>query len=121
MKTKVFLLLLSLLPLSVLGRDTERIQLGKDSSNGELGHRNEIGTTSFVAEILSNNIIKVQSNEITSFCVKIEEVETGTLVYAGTTPNGVLHITTNSLSAGSYIIKIEGHGFKYIGEFVIGN
>ncbi len=81
--------------------------------------RYESSTTSFSAQIITNNLIKVQSASITSFEVCIFDANDNTPHYQGYTINGILHITTNSLPAGQYILHIKGNGFKYFGNFVI--
>lgn len=118
---KLFLFLFFLLPLVGSAgepNDPYDIPLSDNECNQE-DQRHDIGTTTFNAQIITNNLIKVQSTSITSFEVCIFDANDNTPHYQGYTINGILHITTNSLPAGQYILHIKGNGFKYFGNFVI--
>lgn len=119
----ILILLFMALPLigNAEGPDgPDMIPLREDDVDGR-DHRHDISNTSFSAQLITNNLVKVQSTDITTFEVRILEAEDNTVCYVGSTTHGILHITTSSLSTGHYILSIKGDGFKYVGEFEIGN
>lgn len=123
MKTILLFLLLSFFFVVNAGEPNDKdISLHKEGGVcNEEQHYGVGSSTSFSAQLITNNLVKVQSTDITTFEVRILEAEDNTVCYVGSTTHGILHITTSSLSAGHYILSIKGDGFKYVGEFVIGN
>lgn len=97
MRNFLFLLLLFLPFVGNAGEPD--IPLSEEACNFQ-DYRRETSTTSFTAQIISNNLIKVQSTDIASFEVRILNAQNGDLLYDGSTFRGILHITTSSLSAG---------------------
>lgn len=118
---KLFLFLLFLLPFVGSAGEPETIPLSIEDKFTDEDNRNETGSTSFSAQLINNNLVKVQSTEISTFEVRILDVEDNSVCYGGSTTYGILHITTSSLSVGHYILNIKGDGFIYVGEFIIGN
>lgn len=117
---KLLLFLLFILPFVSTAGEPDSIPLLKEDKYPDEDHRNEASfSSSFSAQIISNNLIKVQSTDIASFEVRILNAQNGDLLYEGSTIRGILHITTSSLSEGQYILRIEGLDFKYVGEFEI--
>lgn len=113
---KQLLLILLLWPFVGNAGEPDEIPLREDSLYPEL-HRNETAHTNFAAELLSNGSIKVLSSKITTFTVKICNASTGTILYQGSTVEGVLHITAHFLQAGRYVLQIETADASYSGEF----
>lgn len=105
-----------LLPIAS-NADEPEITLPQKDINLNESNRNEAGRTNFSAELLFNGSIKVLSNKITTFTVKICNASTGAILYQGSTIEGVLHITAHFLQAGRYVLQIETADASYSGEF----
>lgn len=105
-----------LLPIVSNAGEPDDIPLFPEAEFSHKNQRNE-ATTTFTAELLSNGSIKVLSNKITTFTVKICNASTGAILYQGSTVEGVLHITAHFLQAGRYVLQIETADASYSGEF----
>lgn len=111
-------LLLMLLNINVcLASDPPEIPLHENEGDRE-EQRNETGTITFSAEILSNRKIKIQASGLTTFSVRILDGK-GTPIYEGSTVLGVLHISTESFLVGHYTLFIEGYSYNFSGSFQI--
>lgn len=108
---------MALFPTIVFCNDGPPIYIDTDAYVTDEDHRNEAGRTTFSAELLSNGSVKVLSSEIATFTVKICNASTGTILYQGSTVEGVLHITAHFWQAGRYVLQIETADASYSGEF----
>lgn len=98
--------------------DEPQIKLNPLGYSIEELQRNQAATT-FTAEKLTDNSVKVLSSEIATFTVKICNASTGFLLYQGSTINGTLHIAMHPQSTGRYILYIETEEAQYSGVFEI--
>lgn len=117
MKKLLFILML-LFPLQSFGDEPPiTIPISEDLvDKDEMRHETGIH---FTAEILSNTAIKIISDQISTFNVKILDASATHVLYQGVTVDGIFHITGKVMAVGHYVLRIDVHGVAYVGEFDI--